>query len=165
MDLSAQKEQFSRAYVQAVAAVAGYAWSQPSVDEDSIDLTLAARGGGGTIRSPKLDLQLKCHAQNTPTETTFAYPLKIKNYDELRDDTVMVPRILVIVLVPDKVDDWLTHAENELSLRRCAYWSSLRGLPPTQNANTISVTVHRSQQFHCDGVIQLMLRIGAGGLP
>ncbi len=34
MDINAQKEQFSLAYVQAVAAVAGYSWSQPSVDED-----------------------------------------------------------------------------------------------------------------------------------
>ena len=30
-----QKEQFSRAYVQAVAACAGFSWSVPSVDDDS----------------------------------------------------------------------------------------------------------------------------------
>lgn len=35
-----QKEQFSRSYVQAVAACAGFAWSLPSVDDDSIDLCL-----------------------------------------------------------------------------------------------------------------------------
>lgn len=41
MEISQRKEQFSRAYVLAVAAAAGYAWYQPSVDDDSIDLGLA----------------------------------------------------------------------------------------------------------------------------
>jgi hypothetical protein len=41
VDLNAQKEQFSRAYVFAVAAVAGYATYTPSVDDDSFDLWIA----------------------------------------------------------------------------------------------------------------------------
>ena len=42
-----QKEQFSQAYVQAVAACAGFGWSKPSVDDDSIDLCLHATGAAG----------------------------------------------------------------------------------------------------------------------
>src|SRR5581483_7510794 len=64
MDLSQKKQEFSNAYVKAVAAVCGYATHQPSVDDDSVDLGIAARGGGGTVRSPKLDLQLKCTARH-----------------------------------------------------------------------------------------------------
>ncbi len=64
--LNQMKEQFSHAYVKAVAAVAGFAWYKPSVDDDSIDLGLAQRGGGGTTRSPRLEIQLKCHAMATP---------------------------------------------------------------------------------------------------
>lgn len=165
MDINAQKEQFSRAYVQAVAAVAGFAWSEPSVDDDSIDLTLSDRGGGGTIRSPKLDLQLKCHAHPAPTEPTISYPVKIKNYDDLRDDTVMVPRILVVVLVPDQLADWMNHTETALALRRCGYWISLRGLPTTTNTTTVSVTMNRTSQFSVDGLTQIMQRIRTGGLP
>ncbi|HVA50431.1 MAG TPA: hypothetical protein VNH11_29045 [Pirellulales bacterium] len=52
MDLDMQKEQFSRAYVQAVSACAGFAWSMPSVDDDSVDMVLHQTGGGGTVRSP-----------------------------------------------------------------------------------------------------------------
>ncbi len=83
-----QKEQFSRAYVQAVAACAGFAWSVPSVDDDSIDMTLSQTGGRGTIRSPRLDVQIKCkagcangfwHGRAIPTENDFdaAAPLPI----------------------------------------------------------------------------------------
>jgi hypothetical protein len=96
-----QKEQYGRSYVHAVAAVAGFAWSVPSVDDDSVDMTLHQRGGGGTIRSPQLDLQLKCKSAPTPTEAEFSHSLKLKNYDDLREEGVLVPRILVVVLVPD----------------------------------------------------------------
>ena len=165
MDLNAQKEQFSRAYVLAVAAVAGYAWYQPSVDDDSVDLGIARRGGAGTVRSPRLELQLKCHAAPTPGEPTFGFPLKLKNYDDLRDDRVQVSRILVVVLVPDAPEDWLDHSEAQLALRRCGYWISLRGLPATDNENSVTVTIPRAQPFHVDALRSMMERIGEGGLP
>ena len=164
MDVDAQKEEFSRAYVRAVAAVAGFAWSQPSVDDDSIDLTLAAKGGNGTFRSPKLDLQLKCHAALMPLDSHMSYPLKLKNYNELRD-IFLVPRILVVVLVPDKVVDWLNHSEAELQLRRSGYWVNLRGLPASANTTTVTVQIPRHQLFTPDELRQIMQRIGAGGSP
>ena len=46
--------------MQAVTAAAGYNVYKPEVDDDSVDLGIAARGGKGTFRSPKLELQLKC---------------------------------------------------------------------------------------------------------
>jgi hypothetical protein len=102
---TAQKEQFRRAYVQAGAAAAGFAWSSPSVDDDSVDVTLAARSGSGTVRSPKLDLQLKCHAHAEFTQPSFIFPLKVKNYDELRDTAVMVPRLLPVSIWTKDADD------------------------------------------------------------
>lgn len=80
MHIEQCKEQFGRAYVFAVAAATGYAWYQPSVDDDSINLGLAEKGGRGTVRSPRLELQLKCHAAETPADTHFSHDLKIKNY-------------------------------------------------------------------------------------
>jgi hypothetical protein len=44
MELDQQKEQFSRAFVQAIAVVAGFAWSVPSVDDDSLDVSLQTGG-------------------------------------------------------------------------------------------------------------------------
>src|SRR5438445_7974918 len=139
MHIDQRKEQFSRAYVLAVAAAAGYAWYQPSVDDDSIDLGLAEKGGGGTVRSPRLELQLKCHAAETPSGDHFSHDLKLKNYEDLRDATVQVPRILVVVLVPEDVPSWLTATENELVMRRCGYWVSLRGLSATTNETKIEI--------------------------
>ena len=164
MDLNAQKEQFSRSYVQAVASIAGYAWSEPSVDEDSVDLTLAAKGYQGTIRSPKLDLQLKCNADKLPT-ADFSFPLKLKNYDDLRDEALMVPRILVVLIVPDNTSDWLQHSASEMILRRCAYWTSIRGAAASTNTTTVTVTMNDLKHFCPTSLLDIMKRIGSGALP
>jgi hypothetical protein len=165
MDINMQKEEFSRAYVQAIAACAGFASSRPSVDDDSVDMTLHQTGGGGTIRSPRVDLQLKCTASQTPQRETFTHWLSLKNYDDLRIINLLVPRILVVVLVPDALDDWLGHSEAEMALRRCGYWVSLRGLPPSENETGQSVVIHRTQQFTVDSLQAIMERIGRGDLP
>lgn len=160
-----QKEQFSKAYVQAVAACAGFSWSVPSVDDDSIDMCLHRTGGGGTIRSPRLDLQIKCVGRDSPATEQFPYSIKLKNYDDLRDECIMIPRILVVVLVPDLLPDWLTHSETELTLRRCGYWLSLRGLPPSTNKTGQTIQMNRSQQFNVASLQAIMDQISNGGLP
>ena len=96
---------------------------------------------------------------------SISFPLKVKNYEELRDDTVLVPRLLVVVLVPDDVGDWLSDTESELSLRRSGYWVSLRGEPATQNSSTVSVQIPRGQRLNPDGLRGIMQRIGSGGSP
>jgi hypothetical protein len=59
VDINQQKEQFSSNFVRVVAAVVGYALYKPEVDEDSVDWGIAAKGGIGSIYSPRLELQLK----------------------------------------------------------------------------------------------------------
>jgi hypothetical protein len=165
MDLSARKEEFSRAYVKVVAAACGFATAQPTVDNDSVDLTLAARGGDGTTRSPRLDIQLKCTSQQVLAEETVNLPLPVHNYEQLRPTNFMVPRILVVVIVPEDLADWLKHTEQELLIRHCGYWYSLRGFPATDNTETVTVNIPRTQVFDVAGVTDMMGRLAAGGLP
>jgi hypothetical protein len=160
-----QKEEFSRAYIQAIAAVAGYTTSRPSIDDDSVDLTIASRGGSGTIRSPKLDIQAKCTAKQKPSEPEFSFPLELKNYNDLRPANVMVPRILVVVLVPDDLNDWTNHCEDELTLRRCGYWYSLRGMGDTQNETSVTLKVPRTNSFSVVGLQAIMSRVATQGYP
>lgn len=165
MNLDMRKEQFSRAYVQAVAACAGFSWSIPSVDEDSIDLTLHRRGGGGTIRSPRLDLQLKCTAGQPSPKNVLSYSLKLKNYDDLRAVDVLVPRILVVVIVPEKLADWIEQSPQSLVLRHCAYWSSIRGMNESKNASSQTIDLPSTQVFGVQSLTDIMARVGNGGLP
>ena len=119
-----QKEAISRAYVKAIAAAAGFAIYQPSVDDDSIDLGIAASGTSGFAKRPRLEMQLKCTASDPPEEPTISFPVKRKNYDDLRPSDLAIPRILVVMLVPGNLADWLNRTERELAIRRCTYWMS-----------------------------------------
>jgi hypothetical protein len=99
MDLSQRKEQFSHAYVRAVATVVGFALYEPKVDDDSIVLSIAGRVDHNMPRPPRIELQLKCTSIKALRSDHIVYPLKPKNYDDLRLADPIVPRILVIVLL------------------------------------------------------------------
>jgi len=95
----------------------------------------------------------------------LAYPLKIKNYDDLRPTNLAVPRILIVVLIPAEIEDWTSQSEAALELRRCAYWMSLRGEPGVTNETTKTVHVPRTQVFGSDALTAILDRIADGGVP
>jgi hypothetical protein len=165
MHINNKKEQFSISYVRAVASVAGFAAYKLEVDDDSVDLGLAASGEMGTVRSPKLDMQVKCTSREIMGNESLAFPLTVKNYNDLRPENVLVPRILIVALVPNDLVDWLAHSEEELLMRHCAYWMSLRGMGETDNQENITVHLPRNNQFTVEALTGIMVRIGAGGLP
>jgi len=59
LDISQKKEAFSRAYVCAVAAVAGLVHSKPEPDIVKVDMELTRKGGAPPWRNPKVALQLR----------------------------------------------------------------------------------------------------------
>ncbi|MFB2976267.1 DUF4365 domain-containing protein [Microseira sp. BLCC-F43] len=164
MDINQQKEQFSNTYIQAVASVAGYSLYRPDVDDDSVDLGIAARGGMGPILSPRLELQLKCTSRDILDSACVRYPLNLKNYNDLRINT-LVPPILVVVLVPDNLNEWLQQSEQKLCMRYCGYWISLRGQPETRNTTAVTVELPRSNQFTVEALRGIIDRISLGGVP
>jgi hypothetical protein len=161
---TAQKEQFSLAYVHAVAAVAGFNVGRWEVDDDSADMEIKAKGLIGAVRSPHIELQLKC-TQNLEVydDANWKFNLKKKNYDDLRATDLHVPKLLVVLQVPVDTDEWVSHTVYEMSLRRCAFWRCLYGqpaLPEGQLSKT--VTVSRDNVFNPDGLIGIVDRIGQG---
>jgi Domain of unknown function (DUF4365) len=165
MILNDRKELFSRAYVRAVASVAGYMATQPELDRDSVDFQLAGVGGRGTKHSPYLDVQIKCTADDDLAPTRFGFPLPIKNYDDLRDTELAVPRILIVVIVPTAIERWLATSESEMVLRHCGYWRSLHNEPATDNTTSITVEINRANVFDVDGLQNLMAAVGDGDIP
>ena len=165
MFITTQKEEFSYAYISAVASAAGYSFqiAPRPLDLVGVDVTITGIISPGSRRRTRLDLQLKCTSQDLLEDKGIRYPLEIKNYNELRntnpDDD---PLLLVVVLVPPKVEDWLQQSETELCLKRCAYWVSLRGQPESTNQTTVTVYLPRQNIFSVDALKTLMLRIASG---
>jgi hypothetical protein len=144
-----------------VATVAGYATYKPDVDDDSVDLGIAARGRIGQMFSPRLELQLKCTSAAVLADEHLAFPLKRKNYDDLRVEETAVPRLLVVVRVPEEELAWLAQAEDEMILRHCGYWLALRGRPETTNETSVTVHLPRNQLLTVNALQALTRRAGA----
>lgn len=112
-----------------------------------------------------MDVQLKSTKEDTRGQTDLTYELGLKNYVELRDPRVSVYRILIVVILPAKVEDWYHHTEHELSLRHCAYWCSLRDEPETTNKSTVTVRLQRDHMFTPESLTEMMRRIDKGEAP
>jgi len=161
MSPTAQMQEFSFAYVHAIASAAGFPMQRTTVDDDSIDGGLYSKLTG----RPRLEFQLKCTGGGTIQGSEFPHALSRKNYDDLRTGDVTVPRILIVVRVPKNVTKWLSQDEKRLLVRRCAYWLSLRGKADSPSVSTVTVHLPRTQIFGVDELQSIMTQIGLGNWP
>ncbi|MBX5468877.1 MAG: DUF4365 domain-containing protein [Thermoleophilaceae bacterium] len=161
MDLNSRKDHFSRAVVRAIAAAAGVGASIPELDQNSEDVHFAAPDTD--TPGAKLDGQLKCSQNIDPSGDSFPYDLPVKNYDDLRwpADQLYVPRILIVVHVPEDPAEWLACDPDQIVVKRCAYWMSLAGAPETENTSTVRVNVPTEQVFDPDALLENLKPPGA----
>jgi hypothetical protein len=144
-----QKQQLSVAYVHAVAAHAGYTCQVEIVDDDSVDVVIGATGyvhHQAVLRSPRLAVQLKATSTLRLGAKHLTFPLKRKNYQDLRVRS-LIPRILLVLVLPENPREWIETTEECMISRRCTYWLSLLGMPERGNASSVSVRLPRSQRF------------------
>ena len=159
MDLNTRKEEFSYAHIQAIASVAGYVVEKKPrpMDSAGLDLMIECPGEIGTVLFPKIDAQVKCTAsKNIVSEKYIRFPLPVRNYDILRHLGPTVPQILIVVLVPEKVEQWLNITREETTMRKCAYWMSLKGKESVPNESTITVHIPQTNLLTPDSLSQIM---------
>ncbi len=156
-----RKEALSRVYVQALAARAGYLTSVPEPDRDSVDLRVHA---GGPLR-PALDLQLKATVRLSGSrDGVLRFRVSAKNYQDLRVET-QTPRLLVVLELPNDESRWMTVTDEELVLRRRAYWLSLQGdQPEIGDRKTVTVAIPEQNLFDVEAMRGLMERSRAGDI-
>jgi len=149
MDPNKQKEEFNYAYVCALAAHAGLNRGHFSVDDDSIDVTFQAKGsfGPGRLRSPLIQIQLKCTSQDLVSDEAIKFKLSRKNYDDLRSNDYVVPRYLVVLIVPEDKGAWLQYNDDHIALYNSCYWLSLKNFDPTDNDTSVTVDVPLAQRL------------------
>ena len=153
-----REEALSRAYVAAVAAGAGYTLAEQNFDRDGVDFQVRA---GGVMR-PSLDIQLKATVRlGQGGDDELRYPLRRRNYDLLRQET-LVPRILVVLDLPRDEEQWISISAEELVMRRCAYWADIAGSPETTNRETVTVTIKKQNRFDVESLKDLMDRARKG---
>ncbi|WP_050525676.1 DUF4365 domain-containing protein [Pseudorhodobacter aquimaris] len=167
-DLNVESE-LSYAYLHAVASHAGASCSVSNRHEDNagVDAKITAWGpfpSGGYRHEVDLKVQLKATISE-PVEKNgcLSYSFSgIKQYDDLRRDTVATPRILVVLFLPKSKKAWLTHSEKTLSLSKCAYWVSLLDAPPSTNGSSQTVYLPKTQKFDVANLADICDQIASG---
>nr|WP_246386334.1 DUF4365 domain-containing protein [Armatimonas rosea] len=159
------QEQFSYAYLRAVAAAAGFQVTKPEMDFCKIDLEISAIDEHLHDALPKLTLQVKCDSDFKFQNNALVYSLDIDTYQRLRSNRTLHPRILVVVTVPRDQGAWVSQTEDELIMRHCAYWKSLEGEPASTNTTAQTVYLPRAQIFDVASLSYLMGRLNQGQRP
>jgi hypothetical protein len=166
------ESELSYAYLHAIASRAGMACSAANRHEDNngVDAEVAAwlPPQGDRLIEVECNIQLKA-TMMVPAETATHYSYLIdsrRKYDDLRSTQLQNPRLLVVLFLPAGAADWLVHSVDELVLRRCAYWVSLRGaeeIAPGNNSKTVYLP--KAQTFTPDQLLELVERFAVRDYP
>lgn len=142
------QEQLSLAYVQAISALAGCVVDRPI--DYGVDLWLGyltrMNDGGRRDFGHKIGIQAKATTDAEVSGTLVRYALEAKAYRDLTASRGL-PRILVLYVMPKGEEQWAQATEDELILRRCAYWEYLRGRAPSDNQSSVTIEIPRSRRF------------------
>jgi hypothetical protein len=166
------ESELSYAYLHAVASKAGMSCRVGTRHEDNsgIDAILTSWGpfkGGGYLTEVDIKVQLKATI-GVPSEDAahMSYFLAgVSQYDDLRATTVDILRILVVLFLPKDPEEWLKHSQEKIELQKCAYWTSLRGAPETDNKSGQTVKIPKSQSFSVDAIRELAERLSKRDFP
>ncbi|NAS25143.1 hypothetical protein GT755_26100 [Herbidospora sp. NEAU-GS84] len=86
------------------------------------------------------------------------------HYDALRDPHTYNRKILVVLLVPSRLGEWLEVSDEGMLLRRSAYWTCLEGGAST-DTDSKTVVLPRERVFTVGQLLAILQRIGDGGAP
>lgn len=139
-------------------------------DNRGTDATVTAwlpPGSGSVLTEVTINVQLKATVDVPGDDgANLSYFLREpRRYDDLRTETVAVPRILVVLFLPKDATEWLRHSPDELALRRCAYWESLRGAPAVTATSGTTVKLPKTHAFSPDGLAELARRLSRLDYP
>ncbi len=158
MDTNTKKEEFSYGYLQLLCAINGLALEKTgrAIDNIGIDATITGAGTIRNIYAPRLDVQVKCTSKDIEKEDEIKYELSKKAYDQLRNELTHTKIILIILLVPTDIKDWLIIEEDQLIMKRSGYWICLEGYQETHNSKTISIHIPKENKISNRTILDLI---------
>ncbi|NLZ59724.1 MAG: DUF4365 domain-containing protein [Lentisphaerae bacterium] len=78
-------------------------------------------------------------------------------YNKLRSLSAANQKLLVLFRLPADVNEWLRLSEEQMVMKKCAYWVSLRGAPEISGQVSITVRVPRKNVFSPDAFREIAL--------
>lgn len=159
------ESELSYAYLHAVASKIGVGCKISTRHEDNrgIDaqLTCWEKFGDSYIEEIDLKVQLKATKQiPSETDSHFSYFFKgIKQYDFLREKPKRNHRFLIVLFLPEDASEWLNVNSEQLILKKCAYWVSLRGAEDSTNESGQTIYLPKKQMLTPDNLLSIFEKI------
>lgn len=153
------KEQFSIAYVHAVATAAQCSLSDPKVDDEKVDVTIRQTANHLLYDAAAVDVQLKATERPIMHNDGLHFSMPTAHFDALRSVRTYNPKILVVMQVPVEPAAWLSFSETGIHMQHKAYWVNLRGLAQVVTADT-TVVVPKDNVFDPEQLLDMLHRIG-----
>lgn len=164
MPITDKKEALGQAYVRAIVAKAGYniAHSEKDFGLDGTIKDVTPKNGRYHETGFTIEYQLKSSCNVTFENEELVYDLESKNYNDLAEWDGNCPGILILFVLPEKEDEWISFGNDGLLIRRCAWWYCPKGQPATDNTSTKRIRIPKTQVFSPETLEMLMEKVKRG---
>lgn len=149
------ESELSYAYLHAVVSKVGIGCEIATRHEDNrgIDVKLTCWEQFQDSYKEEIDLKVQLKAtikEPSQTDTHFSYFFHFHNgsskpYDLLCEETKHINRLLIVLFLPTNAEEWLNVHPEQLILKKCAYWVSLRGAEMSSNKSGQTVYLPKEQ--------------------
>lgn len=161
-------EQLQLSHFRAIAAASGCIVSQPEID-DGIDLMVTHQAEAHTAQpdqTARLEVQLKATHRYASTGNSSSYSVSMRRdrWDYFRTPSPTVPKIIVIMNVPEPQELWTAADHDAMLIHHAAYWVNIAGTPDSSAARP-TVRAPRVQMLSDISLCEIMVRIGQGLAP
>lgn len=165
IDRNRSMETLQIAYLHAVVAAAGCSLSSPSPD-NGVDWIVSHEGSHQVDPEPSIKVALKATQQIPPNPTgpDFGFSLSRQHFDKLAVSPVTITRLLIVMIVPAQMEDWITSTSAVFVMRHRCYWVNLLG-HASNNKGTQTVRVPTANVFDDEALCEILCEVGRGGVP
>lgn len=131
---------YGEALVYALACAAGFTVGRQHLDVHGVDWQIASAGPRGSIRDPRIEVQVKTWSTADETPSGWRGRLRTAHFNQLTG-RFMVPRLLVVVIAPDDPADYVRIDPAAMIFSHAAYWLSLADEAPVDADERETLTV------------------------
>lgn len=163
------KSELSYAYLHAVASAARASCNIATRIEDNngIDANITVFGpfqSDANRHEVDIKIQLKATSQTlVETSDHLSFSLRgVAQYNRLRAVGTNPVKIVVLLTMPTDHNDWVRITPDELMLKKCARWVSLRGAPETENNDSVTIYIPKIQIFNPASLREMAEQIATG---
>ena len=147
------KEDIHISYLSAVCASASISFDLQRHDDDSTDGIVKK-----LITFDDGSKYMSSLSQYTDGEETLQYKLKVKNFNDLCTKCT-TPIILGVLVLPEDEKTWVEWSEKELLINGCMYWADFSDKSPSDNKNTVTVSIDKKNVINKDTFLEILEKI------